>query len=294
LQGDHVVAEPNLSKPLDGWRSVITPVVRRGERRGATLVVDQRHPFFFDHPLDHVSGMLLVTGLLELVRAGADPFLGERDGRRLRLSIKFARFCELDDRVLLTAEPGAGKGEWTVLAAQGGAAVCQGTVEVVREREVLPRRAAGVAPVRPIAAVLAHRVDPSNVVLGEPEFSSGVCEVPLLSPPAGHFLRRYGNDRYGVEEIVEAGRQLFTAATHFAHGRALGEKLVWIVVTADVPAGLDRAVPLALRWPVRPPRGNTGVFDYDLTVRGSGRRLGSLTYVTKTYSPEEFRQLRGR
>lgn len=289
-----MVAEANLSPQPDGWRSVITPVVRRRDQRRATLLVDQRHPFFFDHPLDHVSGMLLVTGLLDLVRASASPFEDTRGGRRVRLSIKFARFCELDDRVLLTAEPGAAQGEWVVSALQGGTAVCQGLVEVVREPEVLPRRADVSARVTPIAAELAHRVDPDNVVLGEPEISSGSYEVPLLSPPTGHFLRRHGDDRYGVEEIVEAGRQLFTAATQLAHGRAPGDQLVWIVVTADIPARLDRAVPLALRWVVSPPRGNTGVFDYGLMVRGSDRRLGSLRYVMKSYSPEEFRQLRGR
>lgn len=287
-----MVADANLSTPPDGWRSVITPVVRRGDQRRATLVVDQRHPFFFDHPLDHVSGMLLVTGLLELVRASTN--LGARDGQRVRLSIRFARFCELDDRVLLRAEPGAGQGEWAVLAEQGGVAVCRGTVEVVREREVLPRRGDGSTSVTPMAAGWAHRVDPENVVLGEPEISSGVYEVPMISPPVGHFLRRHGDDRYGVEEIVEAGRQLFTAATHLAHLRARGEQLVWILVTADVPVGLDRNVPLALRWFVRPPRGNTGVFDYGLVVRGSRQRLGSLKYVMKSYSPEAFRQLRGR
>jgi hypothetical protein len=290
--GVRMVAQARVSRSPDGGGSVITPVVRRGDQRRAALVVDQDHPFFFDHPLDHVSGMLLVTGLLDLVRAGVDPHLDVRDGRRLRLSVKFTRFCELDDRVLLTAEPGAAAGEWAVSAVQRGTAVCQGTVELVRGRGVLPRWPADTRPVTPLAPGLAHRVDPRNVVLGAPDISPGVYEVPLLSPPYGHFLRRHGDERYGLEEIIEAGRQLFTAATHLAHGRAPDTQLVWIVLTADIPVGAVRSVPLALRWPVCPPRGNTGVFDYGLVVRGTGRPLGSLSYVMKSYPPEEFRNLR--
>jgi hypothetical protein len=258
------------------------------------LVVDQGHPFFFDHPLDHVSGMLLITGLLDLVRASADPFLGTRSGRRVRLSLKFLKFCVLDRRVLLIAEPTAAGGNdaWTVRAVQEGHPVCEGTVELVTEVQALPRWGVDGGPVIPTAAELTHRADSSNVVIGEPAISPDAYDVPLVSPPPGHFLRRHGDGRYGVEELIESGRQLITAAAHLAHGRPADTQMIWIVLTADVPAGPVRSVPLSLHWPVQPPRGNTGLFDMSLVARGTSRSVGSLFFVTKNLTPAAYRKLR--
>ncbi len=37
----------------------------------AQLLVDQTHPFFFDHPLDHVPGLLLLEGAVQAAQNGA-------------------------------------------------------------------------------------------------------------------------------------------------------------------------------------------------------------------------------
>lgn len=274
--------------------SVITPVANRDGQRSAMLLVDQDHPFFFDHPLDHVSGILLVTGLLDLVRSSADPYLGGRGGRRIRFSVKFIKMCELDRRVVLFAEPGPAKEGtgWAIRAVQDDKIVCFGSVELVTEVEPPPRWPQYIGPVTPIQAPVVHRADPRNVVIGEPAISPGFFDVPLISPEPGHFLLRNGEQRYGVEEIVESGRQLFTALCHLAHDRPDDTRLLWLGVTADLPTGSSRSVPLALRWPVCPPRDDREYFDYTVLARGGSRPLGSLSYVVKCLTPAAYRELR--
>lgn len=276
--------------------TIIGPVVQRASgQRSAPLSVDQDHPFFFDHPLDHVPGILLVTGLLDIVRASADPYLGARTGRgRVRLSLSFARMCELDSRVMLFAEPDpdAPDDGWAVRATQDDATVCSGTVGLVRRGDQLPRwpeRGEQVTPIRPD---LVHRVDQRNVVLAEPRIATECYDVPLVTPPAGHFLRRHGEQRYGVEEIIESGRQLLTAAGQLAHERP-DSRMLWITLTADLPAGAVRSVPLALRWPVCPPRGNVGTFDFTVVTHGTGQPVGTLSYVIKYCTPAAYQRLRG-
>ena len=72
----------------------------RGMSRGFARV-DLSDPVFFDHPLDHVPGMLLTAAILEL--AEHDSML-ESDNVTFRLT--FTRFCELDAPVQVTAHPG--------------------------------------------------------------------------------------------------------------------------------------------------------------------------------------------
>jgi hypothetical protein len=262
--------------------------------RGDELLVDQRHPFFFDHPLDHVSGMLLLTALLERVRASEGD--AERDAGRMGIDLEFHRLCELDRPVTLFAE--RADDVHTVAAMQDDSAVCSGAITLVPGDSQLPP-ARDHGPVVPIAAGLVLRADPRNVLIGEPTVAADHLRAALLSPPPGHFLRRAsshhnGDDRYCVEEIVEAGRQFLTVAGYQVHGRPAGTQLVWISLTADLPTAPPRSIPLALRWPVSPARGNRVVFDIDVVVRGTDSVVGQLSFSVRCCTPVAYHRLRAQ
>jgi len=78
------------------------------------LRVDTSHPIFFDHPLDHVPGMLLIEAARQAVRAA----IGRPEADFSRFEAEFVKIAELADPVELavtlpdagvpepTAEPG--------------------------------------------------------------------------------------------------------------------------------------------------------------------------------------------
>jgi hypothetical protein len=265
---------------------IITPVVQESGRREARLVIDQEHPFFFDHPLDHVSGTLLVTGLLDLLRAElvAVP--------RIRLSVKFVRICELDRPVALVAEQGAGAG-WSLRGMQDGHVVCVGAADLL-DGEPVALAESDVDPVPPMPKSLVHRANDANVVLGAPSVDPVWLDVPLVGPPAGHFLLRHGEHSYDPDELIEAGRQLATAAGHQCHGRLADDQLVWLGVAAEFPTAMDRRVPLELHWPVCPPHGSLSLFDFTLRTRGGYQQVGWLSYAIKSYPAAAYQRLRER
>ncbi|MEV5610363.1 ScbA/BarX family gamma-butyrolactone biosynthesis protein [Streptomyces sp. NPDC052225] len=65
------------------------------------LRVDCTHPIFFDHPVDHVPGMVL----LEAVRQAAHAVTGMTDGLIVGLDSSFERYAELDEVCVVEAEP---------------------------------------------------------------------------------------------------------------------------------------------------------------------------------------------
>lgn len=69
-----------------------------GEQDCWQLRVDTRHPVLFDHPVDHVPGMML----LEAARQATAATLG-RPALALDVSSTFARYAELDAPCLITA-----------------------------------------------------------------------------------------------------------------------------------------------------------------------------------------------
>jgi hypothetical protein len=260
----------------------LTAIERRtsvwsGDGMTSVLHVDQEHPFFFDHPLDHVPGMLLVASLLDLVLADVPA------GARLALSLQFPALCELDQRTELAATPG--DGGWSLTATQGGRSVCEGTVEVRPDTAPAPVRRPRRAP-RPVDAGLVHRARPENVILGEPEHTDGALTVPLL--PAQGYLADRG---YSVEALVEAGRQLATMLTHTVDGHPLDAQLLWCGFEADLPLALPADAVLALSCRPKPAKGRKLRYAAGL-VGADGRPHGTIQITCMAVSAAGYRRFR--
>lgn len=97
---------------------VLSPI---GERNRWQLRLDSRHPVLFDHPVDHVPGMVL----LEAARQGAAATLDRSSFLPLSINSDFKRYAELDEPCFIEAHrlcPATPGGEETVRVTghQGG------------------------------------------------------------------------------------------------------------------------------------------------------------------------------
>jgi hypothetical protein len=69
----------------------------------AELIVDPAHPYFFDHPCDHVPGMLLLEGCAQVARACRAGTGGA--AAVSAYTVNFAQFVECGLPAVLTARP---------------------------------------------------------------------------------------------------------------------------------------------------------------------------------------------
>ncbi|MEU8346026.1 AfsA-related hotdog domain-containing protein [Spirillospora sp. NPDC048832] len=254
------------------------------------LVIDESDPFYFDHPLDHVPGMLLFSGLLELA-ARADGLRARgRPPGRVVAGLDFTRFCELDRGTTLACRPVPGRNRaWTVAARQAGREVCGGSIAFAEADPAPPGAAPGPAPARRAPAGLVHRHRAENILVGEPvRRGRAVVESAVLQPPGERPPLR------GPVEIVEAGRQFATMLEHEVHGRPMDATLLWVALRADIPYGVDRDVPLVLRWPTARPAGRRSRCAATLADGATGAVLGSLTYEAYAVDPEQYARTRTR
>lgn len=75
---------------------VITTPETTAEGFAATLIVNESHPYFFDHPCDHVPGMLLLEGCAQLAMAAAQAAAPARSPAGIRsYDVNFAQFVEI-------------------------------------------------------------------------------------------------------------------------------------------------------------------------------------------------------
>jgi hypothetical protein len=99
-------ARPASVGRRDPANVMISPVTRTGEDGHEALVAtDGGHPVFFDHPQDHLPGMLLLEAARQLAVARAG-LVSERPASAFRLvscAASFAGFAELQPEVRLVA-----------------------------------------------------------------------------------------------------------------------------------------------------------------------------------------------
>lgn len=102
-----------------------------GTAGGWLLRVDQGNPELFDHPVDHVPGMVLLEAFRQAALAATGPLATSLTGLRA----EFARFCELGTPARITARPQPGhpvadRMLVRVAAEQAGAEVASGAIEL--------------------------------------------------------------------------------------------------------------------------------------------------------------------
>lgn len=109
---------PGLPPAVVGRTVPADVVLARPDRPGRwRLRVDTAHPVFFDHPLDHVPGMLLLEAAGQAAREAGG-------GRRVPTSFHatFDRYAELDQPIWIEAEPSP-EDRVQVVGVQGDSAV---------------------------------------------------------------------------------------------------------------------------------------------------------------------------
>jgi A-factor biosynthesis hotdog protein len=260
------------------------------------LDVRSDDPYHFDHPLDHVPGMALIGGLLELVRRSGAADL-ELPARRLGLAIAFPSFCELDAPVMLQAvripvgEPGV-ETALTLLAEQDDRVVCEADL-TVRHASAASAQNRGVGGAWLTAdQTVVHRHRRENV------FVTGMAErddyrVAGIRPAvAGHALAVEPGAPYRAEFLVDAARQFCTMICHLEHDRPTDTVFVMSAITADLPCWLGTEA--YLRWSVAPPgRGQLRLTAGIVAGDPDGAPCGSVEFDYFAVTPAVYRRLRG-
>lgn len=257
------------------------------------LAVEQGDPFFFDHPLDHVPGMVLFDALLQTARDAHAESTGDTEPARIRAGLDFTRICELGRPTTLSCTPADDSDGWSVTAVQDGRAVCSGTLGF----EIGPPPAHAPAPTReftapPAPAQLVHRTRPENILVGE--LARPPIQSLMLDPPDGHVLLDAEPRFRCATELVEAGRQFIVMLAHTEGGAAADAQMLWLSLTVDIPARIPRDVPLLLRCLEHNSESPRVICTVLLAEAATGVELGMLIYVTRNIDPARYARMRAR
>ncbi|MFZ5962397.1 AfsA-related hotdog domain-containing protein [Thalassococcus sp. BH17M4-6] len=145
----------------------------------ALLHVDQTHPFFFDHPLDHVPGLLLLEGAVQAAQnsAQAPCFVS-------RITAEFIQYTLFDSPILVSSRSQDRDGRELCIVDITQDDTLRARIEVELTRMVKPmphRRPPG--PLRalpPCAGAPLNKHRAENVLITTPVITDTQIEARLL------------------------------------------------------------------------------------------------------------------
>lgn len=253
-----------------------------GVSRGL-IRVDLHDPVFFDHPLDHVPGMLLVVAGLELAEHAAML-------RPANVSFRFtfAKFCELDAPVEVSAiRETAGNPVEFVQSGRSIATGLLGRRETALPAELAPAPAFenGLMP-----SELVHRADAANVAVGPLTVEAGRVWVRVDDQAAIAGLPPRAS---AVASTIEAARQFAIAILHVWGQHPMGTKMIFVGLTAEVPTAVPQGhMARALSWRPTPPE-QTRKLHIDVHAVGDRAiKIGSIVIASRCVDEVEYARLR--
>ncbi|WP_411754119.1 beta-ketoacyl synthase N-terminal-like domain-containing protein [Serratia sp. (in: enterobacteria)] len=259
---NHLISD--VQQLVDGWQ--------------ATLQINELHPYFFDHPLDHVPGILLIAGGLQL----AEQANINNNGLFISdLHVRFMRYVDKTVPISLRLEHQQA-GDWLLTIRQGGQIACRIQLALSAISHYLSAGVLqAVAPCRRADLLHKHRAD--NVLVSELFDEQGKYAVQTVPLPDGHFFTDGDVKQLSMVYFLEIARQCYMQIAHDVLQIPLGVPMNLVTLHLSLNAPIPRQRTLNVMADKQPLlAGNLGRTNtINLILQADRQRLGEARIVAQ-------------
>jgi hypothetical protein len=264
---------------------VITDPQRDGEVLRAQLQVDESHPYFFDHPLDHVPGILLLEGVLQLVELATTGATFVRS-----LEVRFRRYTDKHEPITLELRRDGDTLQFAARVVQAGQLVCECRVTAAHgARPAAAAPAQAMAEPHPRKRVL-HKSREDNVLVGPIESHDDHLRVRTAAVPPGHLFGDGDPAAHSMLYFLEIARQCFMLVAHERLDVPFDVAMNLVELRFELDAPIPREQPLSLLPEFRSERWNGAIQTgrVTITLAQPGGVLGRAHIVSQVYDKDLY------
>jgi len=246
LEHNHAPAAPQALQ-RHPRHCVIQHVVRRSPQSlHAQLLVDEAHPYFFDHPLDHVPGILLIEGALQLAEYAVP---GLQQAHFIHgLSIRFHRYVQKERPVTIELQQQSDAQVFVARLVQDEQLMCLCTLSIARgDAQAGQTQPNAVAPCTHQAWL--HKVRAENILVGDMD-ARGHVLTTAIAP--GHFFHEGHPTWHSMVYFLEIARQAYMQVAHGPLGIAVNTPMNLLALDFSLHRPLPRGQVLTLATPSGP------------------------------------------
>jgi 3-hydroxymyristoyl/3-hydroxydecanoyl-(acyl carrier protein) dehydratase len=184
------------------------------QRAKAVLMVNKDHPFFFDHRLDHVPGLLIAEGMCQLSEILANSINNNPALFICGINIDFVRFCTFSKQIVMLAEIDSINQTSTIIYVKAyqndqirDVAViklCSTNLEYTHYNNIHDDEAVTNMP---CPKHLINKTNINNVMINTPEERGQAYYSKILKPSKNNLLSDHVTGKYHPLYILEAFMQ---------------------------------------------------------------------------------------
>lgn len=260
---------------------LITDLQRCNDGWQARLRVNEQHPYFFDHPLDHVPGILLIAGALQMM---VQANLINDEQYINKMNVRFINYVDKCVPVnLLTSM--SQDGEWTTSVKQQGQIVCVIRITLDTFTPFTPITAVkDVIPCRRIK--LLHKQRQENVLVSDLRDEHEHYTVFTTSLPDGHFFAQEQESHLSMVYFLEIARQCYMQFAHDIMQVPLGVPMNLATLNFSLRNPIPRHHTLRIstkKAPLTATNGRTNLINLSLWI--GEKQLGDVRIVAQVLEP---------
>ncbi len=208
-------------------------------------MLDESHPFFFDHPLDHISGLQLGAAMSEATRLAHFERCGYPPENALLVSqfkLEFVELCRKQPDALVQVATTSEQGRYEATVSLNGRIKARASIVY---SPCAPRQegsSASLPAAQPANCQLLNKRNPANVLLSEAGGSTQRAGCWLLPQNEASFFTDFPQGMIDVVVLSEAVRQglrlFFGADEPAGQGGAIDQ----VDLLKSLEVSLDRAL----------------------------------------------------
>ncbi|WP_366295347.1 beta-ketoacyl synthase N-terminal-like domain-containing protein [Paenibacillus sp. AN1007] len=266
------------------------------------LIVDQSHSYFFDHPLDHVPGFLILEGMLQLGKIHAMhtfSTLNIDDYYVNMLKVDFKQYCELDKPTTIRTKLGIGDLNQTLKLTceviQNGSIICTAAMGMERFKSLLVLEPSSRSNQIFAEQKDVHKTHKSNIVVERLEHDSAAGRAVCASilPTDDHVLIDGGGRAASVLYLLEVTRQFLSQISH-TFGVPFDLHRILLSIDIRVQQALDKRSPVSISYEKQNTIRLNNIYLSNLktTISCNSQIISNTMYKTQAVNEEIYKKLR--
>ncbi|HBU6430625.1 TPA: hypothetical protein MC498_004262 [Klebsiella oxytoca] len=258
----------DLKRCDDGWQSV--------------LRVNEQHPYFFDHPLDHVPGILLIAGALQMI---TDAGLIKNNQYIDKMNVRFISYVDKYHPINLSLNKSQ-TDEWTIAVKQQNNNVCIIKITLaLNTLTILTNTFSDIVPCSKMKVLHKHRHE--NVLVGDLFDDHDCYTVFTTQIPDGHFFSQGKVKNLSMVYFLEIARQCYMQIAHEIMQVPLGIPMNLLTLNFSLRGAIPRHHTLRVSTDkayVTATNGRTNLINISLWI--GEQQLGDVRIVGQVLKPE--------
>ena len=247
----------------------------------AALRIDETHPYFFDHQLDHVPGILILEGISQLmeleIKHHQQPH-SFSDYYINKFNLRFIKVCSKENTATITIQrlKDGSKSDYYGKVVQNTKAVCVFNLSInsykVQDKNHSLSERTGIPEMKWL-----HKQHPENIIVGNLVKENNEISCRILSSPQGHIFTEGHSHWHSSCFALEASRQFFMLLAHQVYEVPLNRPIYLISIELRLEQPIHRHGKLLLQHQLLSVDGLDDTPEFTAKIIQGDKSIGNFT-----------------